>query len=346
MGLRSFEGAGPSLVDSLGRVHRSLRISVTDHCNLRCFYCMPAGEVSFAPREELLTFPEIARVAGLLARVGVCNMRISGGEPLLRGQLDSLVEMLAGIDGIADLALTTNGVLLPQFAQRLRAAGLRRVNISLDTLDETVFRRITRRGGVQRVIRGIDAALEAGFEQVRLNALAITGLTESELQSLVEFAVVRGLTIRFIEYMPLDAARAWTAEQVLSGESILERLRTCFGRLREVAPPQASQPARDYELLDLPVGAAGTRPRVGLIRPVTQPFCQACDRLRLTAEGMLRNCLFSDQEWDLRGPLRSGASDAAILEVIAAAVAAKGAGHLINRLGFSQPERPMYRIGG
>lgn len=337
---------GSSLVDSWGRVHRSLRVSVTDHCNLRCFYCMPADEVSFAPRDDLLTFPEIARVVGLLARVGVRDVRISGGEPLMRRRLDSLVRMLAAIEGIADLALTTNGLLLPQVARRLRTAGLRRVNISLDTLDEAVFRRITRRSGVQRVIRGIDAALEAGFEQVRLNALAISGLSESEIESLVEFAAARGLTIRFIEYMPLDAARAWTAEQVLSGEAILERLRARFGRLRAVAPPQASQPARDYELLDLPVGAAGTRPRVGLIRPVTQPFCQACDRLRLTAEGMVRNCLFSDQEWDLRGPLRRGASDVALLEVVAAAVAAKGAGHLISRPEFRQPERPMYRIGG
>lgn len=338
---------GPTeLIDRFGRKHTSLRISVTDRCNIRCFYCMPAGEVTFAPREQLLSFEEIARIVRILAGVGVRDLRLTGGEPLVRRDLERLVRMLIEIEGVGDLALTTNGILLPQQAQPLREAGLKRLNISLDTLNEAVFQQITRRQGVQRVLDGIDAAVAAGFEAIRLNALAIRGLTESELEPLVEFAAARGLTLRFIEYMPLDADRRWERDQVLSGAAILDRLRTRFGRLRPLDPPHESQPARDFELLDLPADAAGRHPRVGLIRPVTEPFCGACDRIRLTAEGMVRNCLFSHREWDLRQLLRGGASDAEILETVAAAVGAKEAGHLISELGFSQPERAMFRIGG
>jgi cyclic pyranopterin phosphate synthase len=338
---------GPTeLIDRFGRKHTSLRISVTDRCNIRCFYCMPAGEVTFAPREQLLSFEEIARIVRILAGVGVRDVRLTGGEPLVRRDLERLVRMLIEIEGVGDLALTTNGILLPQQARPLREAGLKRLNISLDTLNEAVFQQITRRQGVQRVLDGIDAAVAAGFEAIRLNALAIRGLTEPELEPLVEFAAARGLTLRFIEYMPLDADRRWERDQVLSGAAILDRLRTRFGRLRPLDPPHESQPARDFELLDLPADAAGRHPRVGLIRPVTEPFCGACDRIRLTAEGMVRNCLFSHREWDLRQLLRGGASDAEILETVAAAVGAKEAGHLISERGFSQPERAMFRIGG
>jgi GTP 3',8-cyclase len=334
------------LIDSFGRVHRSIRISVTDRCNIRCFYCMPAGDVAFAPRHELLSFEEITRVVSLLAELGVHDVRLTGGEPLIRRDVDALVAMLASIAAVHDLAMTTNGILLPQLARRLRDAGLQRLNISLDTLDEQTFHRITRREGVQRVLSGIEAALAVGFDQIRLNALAIRDLTEHELESLIEFAVERSLTLRFIEFMPLDAERAWAADQVLGGEELLRRIETRFGCLQPIAPPQASQPARDYALVDLPRDASGEHPRVGVIRPVTQPFCGACDRLRLTAEGAIRNCLFSDQEWDLRALLRGGASDAELLQEIRAAVTAKRAGHLISHPGFSQPDRPMYRIGG
>ncbi len=335
-----------ALVDSFGRVHRSVRISVTDRCNIRCFYCMPGGEVAFAPRHELLSFEEITRVVSLLAAVGVHDLRLTGGEPLVRRDVDRLVAMLASVPGVRDVAMTTNGILLPQLAQRLRDAGLQRLNISLDTLDEQTFRRITRREGVQRVLSGIDAALGVGFDQIRLNALAIRDLTENDLESLVEFAAARWLTLRFIEYMPLDAGRNWSADQVLGGDEILRRLENRFGRLLALAPPACSQPARDYALLDLPPNASGEHPRVGLIRPISEPFCAACDRIRITAEGTIRNCLFSSQEWDLRALLRGGASDEEILAPVRAAVTAKQAGHLISQPGFSQPERPMYRIGG
>lgn len=339
-------GGSDRLIDTFGRVHRSLRISVTDRCNIRCFYCMPAGDITFLPRQELLTFEEIARVVRILSGVGIREVRLTGGEPLVRRDLNRLVGMLARIDTVSDLAMTTNGILLTQFARSLRDAGLRRLNISLDTLNEQTFRQISRREGVQRVIDGIDAAIEAGFEKIRLNALAIRDLTEREIESLVEFAAARSLTMRFIEYMPLDADRQWSADQVLSGEAILERLRARFGRLRPVTPPQASQPARDYELLDMPTDRQGRHPLVGLIRPVSNPFCGACDRIRLTAEGTIRNCLFSTEEWDLRQLLRGGASDDEVLRRVADAVIAKRAGHLISRPGFQSPERAMYRIGG
>ena len=344
-----------SLTDSFGRVHTSLRVSVTDRCNIRCFYCMPAGHVTFAPRDQLLTFEEITRLVRVLAAAGIRDVRLTGGEPLVRRDLDRLVAMLASVEGIADLALTTNGLLLPQQAESLRRAGLRRINISLDTLNEAVFQQITRRQGVARVLAGIDAAIDAGFDQIRLNALAIRGLTETELEPLVEFAAARGLTMRFIEYMPLDADRQWQPDRVLGGDEILRRLRRRFGELRPVPPPQPSQPARDYELVDWPATPQGRvaddgrprpLPRVGLIRPVTEPFCGACDRLRLTAEGTIRNCLFSDAEWDLRGHLRSGASDEAILNEVAQAVRAKAAGHLISQIGFATPQRAMFQIGG
>ncbi len=307
---------------------------------------MPAGDITFLPRQELLTFEEIARVAGVLSGAGIHDIRLTGGEPLVRRDLDRLIAMLAEIDTVRDLAMTTNGILLPQFAQRLRDAGLKRLNISLDTLNEETFRRISRREGIQRVIDGIDAAIAVGFEQVRLNALAIRDLTENEIESLVEFAASRSLTMRFIEYMPLDADRQWSAGQVLTGSAILERLQQRFGRIRPIAPPQASQPARDFELVDLPRDASGNHPQVGLICPVSQPFCGACDRIRLTAEGTIRNCLFSTHEWDLRPLLRGGATDADLVRRVADAVTAKEAGHLISRPGFQSPERAMYRIGG
>ncbi len=307
---------------------------------------MPAGDVTFAPRSALLTFEEITRVVEMLAKHGVHDVRLTGGEPLVRRDVVRLVSMIAAVPGVRDLAMTTNAILLPKVAVALRAAGLKRVNISLDTLDEEVFRHITRRQGVARVLEGIDAAIEAGFDQIRLNALAIRGLTEHEIRSLIEYATSRRLTIRFIEFMPLDADRAWTEEDVLSGDDVLKIIRDHFGAIRPVSPPTASQPARDFELLDLPLDSDGKAPTVGVIRPVSAPFCGDCDRIRLTAEGMLRNCLFSTNEWDLRSLLREKASDAVLLHRIKDAIEQKNAGHLISRPGFSQPDRPMYSIGG
>jgi cyclic pyranopterin phosphate synthase len=334
------------LVDSFGRVHRSVRVSVTDRCNIRCFYCMPAGDIAFSPRSELLSFEEITRVVRILVGQGVHDVRLTGGEPLVRRDVVGLVRMLGEIPGIGDLAMTTNAILLPKFAQGLRDAGLRRLNISLDTLNEQVFKQISRRDGVDRVLAGIDAALNAGFEKIRLNALAIRGLSEAEIESLVEFAVSKRLTIRFIEYMPLDADRAWSDQQVLSGDEVLALIEAKFGPLQPVAPPAESQPSRDFELLGFPPMSDAKRPAVGVIRPVTAPFCGACDRLRLTAEGTIRNCLFSLDEWNVKKLLRGDATDEEILDCIRDAIAQKKAGHLINRPGFAQPDRPMYQIGG
>lgn len=307
---------------------------------------MPAGEVAFAPRSSLLTFEEITRVVRILVAQGVHDVRLTGGEPLVRRDVSRLVAMLVAIVDIGDLAMTTNAILLPKYAQALRDAGLQRLNISLDTLNEDVFKQITRRDGVDRVLAGIDAAIDVGFDRIRLNALAIRGLTENEMESLVDFATKRDLTLRFIEYMPLDSDRAWKDEDVLSGDKVLELIQERFGNLRPVAPPSESQPSRDYELIDLPRTPQRSHPTIGVIRPVTAPFCGACDRLRLTAEGTIRNCLFSTDEWDLRPLLRGEANDEEILGCIRDAITHKKAGHLINLPGFSQPDRPMHSIGG
>lgn len=331
--------AADRLIDRFGRVHRSLRISVIDRCNIRCFYCMPEHVASFLPADELLSFDEIVRIVGILASAGVQKIRLTGGEPLLRPNLHALVARLAELPKIDQIALTTNGILLPQFAESLKAAGLQRLNISLDTLSEATFQRISRRKGIDRVIAGIDHAIDVGFEQIRLNALAIRGLTEDEILPLVNFARRRNLTLRFIEYMPLDADRAWQDGDVLTGDAIRKRLEVEYGPLVETGRDDPAQPAIDYKFAD-------DGGQVGFINPVSRPFCNACDRLRLTAEGGLRNCLFSDRNWDLRALMRSGANDSDLLNQIAESVAAKEAGHLISRPGFQQPQRAMYQIGG
>lgn len=327
------------LVDRFGRVHTSLRLSVTDRCNIRCYYCMPASEVTFAPRETLLTFEELHRLAALLVRrCGVRDIRVTGGEPLVRRELERLIAMLASIRGLEDLSLTTNGILLPAQAARLREAGLDRLNISLDTLDEAEFRRITRRSGVHRVIEGIDAAIEAGFRSIKLNALAVTGIDEASLVRLVDFARGREVMIRFIEFMPLDAQRAWQKSDVLTGERLLGMLGRHYGELREVPRPDASQPAEEFEL---PGGY-----RLGIIRSVTAPFCGSCNRLRITADGSVRNCLFASDDVPLRDRMRAGASDDALVDAVRECVSQKRAAHGIDGDGFRPPERPMYAIGG
>jgi GTP 3',8-cyclase len=327
------------LADALGRVHRSLRISVTDRCNIRCFYCMPEQNVRFKPRHEILTFEEIARFVRIVSQMGVRRLRLTGGEPLVRADLPQLVEQLAAVPEIDDLALTTNGLLLAEQAAALRRAGLHRVNISLDTLDEETFQQIARRPGLDRVLAGIAAAQDAGFEHIRLNAIAIRALTEGQMVPLARFARERRLELRFIEYMPLDAQHQWQATDVLDGEEIRARLEAEFGPLVPVAPPHASQPASDFVYAD-------GRGRVGLIHPVSQPFCAACDRLRLTAEGRVRNCLFSNREWDARQLLRNGGSDDEIADLVRDCVWAKAPAHGIGGDQFVRPERAMYQIGG
>jgi cyclic pyranopterin phosphate synthase len=329
----------PPLIDRLGRTHTSLRISVTDRCNIRCFYCMPAENVRFRPRDEILTFEEIVRFVQVVTRCGVNKFRITGGEPLVRSDLPRLIEQLAQIERVDDLALTTNGILLADQADALRQAGLRRLNISLDTLDEATFQKITRREGLDRVLGGIAAAQRVGFEKIRLNAIAIRGLSETEIVPLGRFAREQQLELRFIEYMPLDADGAWTATDVLDGATLREHLQQEFGPLDPVARDDPSQPATDFRYAD----GGG---RVGFINSVTEPFCESCNRLRLTAEGQIRNCLFSTAEWDARAQLRGTATDAEIAQLVQDCVAAKAPAHGIGTAAFERPQRAMYQIGG
>ena len=326
------------LIDSLGRVHNSLRISVTDRCNIRCFYCMPEN-VRFLPRTEILSFEEIERFVRVVAALGINKLRLTGGEPLVRHNLPGLIRRLAAIDGIDDIALTTNGILLAEQAQSLKDAGLARLNISLDTLSEETFRRISRRDGLDKVLAGIHAAKAAGFAKIKLNAVAIKGLSEQDIVPLTHFARDNAMEMRFIEFMPLDADDNWQQDQVLSGEEIRLQIEEAIGPLEAAERPDPSQPATDFSFAD----GGGT---VGFINPVTQPFCSDCNRLRITAEGKVRNCLFSTVEWDARAILRSGSSDDQLAQLVRDCVWAKKPGHGIDSDQFVKPQRAMYQIGG
>jgi cyclic pyranopterin phosphate synthase len=325
------------LVDTFGRRHTDLRISVTDRCNLRCTYCMPA-EAIFRPREELLAYEEIARVATVAVGLGVRTIRLTGGEPLLRRDLAALVALLVAVPGIDEVALTTNGLLLAEQAEALSAAGLRRLNVSLDSLREDVFERIARRRGLDRVLAGLAAARRAGFEEIRINAVSIRDLTEDEVVPLARFCRREGFHLRFIEFMPLDAEEAWDRSRVLSGADVRAILEREIGPLVAETAGDPGQPALDYRWAD-----GG---RVGFINPVTRPFCDRCDRLRLTADGQFRNCLFSTTEWDVKALLRGGGSDEEIAALLRACVAAKKAAHGIDTPEFARPARAMYQIGG
>ena len=327
------------LVDSFGRVHDNLRISVTDRCNIRCTYCMPES-VRFLPRADLLTFEEIGRFVRVAAGLGVDKVRLTGGEPLVRRDLPRLVEMLAAIPGIRDVGLTTNGILLAPMAQALRDAGLRRINVSLDTMDPTRFRELTRRDGWEQVIEGILAAKSVGFEPVKLNAIAMKGITEDDVVPLGRFAREHGLELRFIEYMPLDAGNLWDRDKVLLAAEILDRLALGIGPLAPAPDQDPRAPAMDYDYLD-------GQGRVGLIASVSRPFCASCNRIRLTADGKLRNCLFALEETDLRPLLRrQGGDDDALARALLESVAGKWEGHEINTAHFIKPERLMHSIGG
>ena len=327
------------LVDSFGRVHTNLRISVTDRCNIRCFYCMPEEHVRFKPRHELLTFEEIERFVRVVAPLGVDKLRLTGGEPLVRADLPDLIRKLVAIPGIRDVAMTTNGILLAQQVDQLKAAGLQRLNISLDGMKEETFKRIARRTGLQRVLDGIFAAQRAGFRKLRLNAVAISGISEDEIVPLGAFAREHDFELRFIEFMPLDAEGRWQRDQVLGGEQIRRRLEEAFCPLVPGERPDASQTAVDYQFAD-------GRGRIGFINPVTQPFCSDCNRLRITAEGQVRNCLFSTVEWDARAIMRGGGSDTELSQLVRDCIAAKKTGHGIDSPDFIRPERAMYQIGG
>jgi GTP 3',8-cyclase len=326
------------LVDSFGRVHNNLRISVTDRCNIRCVYCMPES-VEFLPRQSLLTFEEIERFVRVVAPLGIDKLRLTGGEPLVRRDLPRLVEKLAAVEGIKDIGLTTNGILLGPLARALRDAGLRRINVSLDTMDPAKFVQLTRRTGFEQVIEGILAAKGAGFDPVKLNAVAIKGTTEDDVVPLARFAREHGLELRFIEYMPLDAGDRWERDKVLFAAEILDLLARAFGPLDPAPGQDPRAPAQDYEYRD----GGG---RVGLIASVSRPFCMSCNRVRLTADGKLRNCLFALEETDIRALIRGGRPDEEIARAVRESVAGKWEGHEINTARFIKPERLMHSIGG
>ncbi len=327
------------LVDSFGRVHNNLRISVTDRCNIRCTYCMPES-VRFLPRGELLTFEEIERFVRIAATLGIDKVRLTGGEPLVRREIPALVARLAAVPGIKDVGLTTNGILLAPIARDLFDAGLRRINVSLDTMDPARFRELTRRDGWEQVIEGILAAKAAGFDPVKINAIAIKGVTDDDVVPLGRFAREHGLELRFIEYMPLDAGNLWERDKVLLAAEILDRLAEGIGPLAPSPDQDPRAPAMDYDYLD-GVG------RVGLIASVSRPFCGSCNRVRLTADGKLRNCLFAHDETDLRPLLRQNEpDDEALARALLDSVAGKWEGHEINTARFIKPERLMHSIGG
>jgi GTP 3',8-cyclase len=326
------------LIDSFGRVHNKLRISVTDRCNIRCVYCMPEHP-KFLPRQQILRFEEIERFVRIAVTLGIDKIRLTGGEPLVRRNLPILIEMLASIPGIKDVGLTTNGILLAPVARALWNAGLRGINISLDTMNPVRFEQLTRRPGLEQVVKGILAAKSAGFDPVKVNAVAIKGSTEHDVVPLALFARQHGLVMRFIEYMPLDAGHLWEREKVLFAAEILDRIEREVGPLAPVSDQDPRSPAMDYDYLD----GGG---RVGLIASVSRPFCMSCNRIRLTSDGKLRNCLFALEETDIRALLRGGSSDAEIARAIIETVASKWEGHEINTARFIQPQRLMHSIGG
>jgi cyclic pyranopterin phosphate synthase len=327
--------AAGELVDGFGRVHRDLRISVTDRCNFRCTYCMPAEGMDWHHRSELLTFEELERVARVcVERFGFDSIRLTGGEPTVRARLPVLVGMLSQLD--IDLALTTNGSLLGSLAADLHAAGLDRLNVSLDSLRRDRFEQLTRRDELDQVLDGIRAAVAAGFSPVKVNVVVVRGVNDDEIVDFARFGRDEGVTVRFIEYMPLDAEQRWSTDQVLASAEIVARIDAAFAL--EVQP-RGSDPAERHRYLD-------GRGEIGVIGTVTEPFCGSCDRVRLTADGQLRSCLFSTDETDLRALLRSGGTDDDLAAAIERTVAAKWAGHGITKVDFIRPARSMSEIGG
>ncbi|WP_153395174.1 GTP 3',8-cyclase MoaA [Ornithinicoccus halotolerans] len=328
------------LTDGFGRRHRDLRVSLTDRCSLRCTYCMPEQGVPWLAKPTLLSTEELLRLVAMAVDLGVTEVRLTGGEPLLRRDLVDVVAGIAamtGDDGPVEVSMTTNALGLDRVADDLRAAGLARVNISLDTLRPDTFRELARRDRLDDTLRGVRAAAEAGFHPVKLNTVLLRGVNDQEAVDLLAFALEHGYQLRFIEQMPLDAGHTWTRHGMVTGEEILDRLRTAH-RLQPV-PTRGSAPAELF-LVD------GGPETVGVIASVTAPFCGACDRLRLTADGQLRTCLFATGETDLRTPLRAGAGDEALQRLVTSALAGKRAGHDIDDPAFLQPPRPMSAIGG
>ena len=335
-------GAARSLGDAYGRVATDLRVSLTDRCNLRCQYCMPAEGLDWLPRADVLTDEEIIRLIRIgVTRLGITTVRLTGGEPLLRQDLEWLVAAIADLDPAPAIALTTNGIGLADRAETLAAAGLKRINVSLDTLDPDTFKRITRRPRLPDVLAGVEASVAAGLLPVKINTVLLRGVNDHEAYPLLEWAMRTGVQLRFIEQMPLDAQHAWKRTEMITADEIRERLSEHV-TLVEDDRDRARRGSAPAELFRV----GGTESAVGIIASVSKPFCGACDRVRLTADGQLRNCLFARAESDLRAPLRSGATDEELADQWVRAVASKRPGHGIDDPSFLQPDRPMSAIGG
>jgi GTP 3',8-cyclase len=328
------------LTDSYGRVATDLRVSLTDRCNLRCKYCMPAEGLDWLPKPELLTDDEVIRLAGIAVRLlGVREVRFTGGEPLLRRGLAGIVASTAALRPRPEISLTTNGIGLDRLAGPLYEAGLDRINVSLDTLRPEKFAALARRDRLGDVLAGLSAAAATGLAPVKVNAVLMRGLNDDEAVPLLRFCLENGYELRFIEQMPLDAQHGWRRNEMVTADEVLAALSAEFWLEPDDPAGRGSAPAEAF-LVD------GGPARVGVIGSVTRPFCGSCDRVRLTADGQVRNCLFASTESDLRGPMRSGASDGELAELWRRAVASKLPGHGINDPGFLQPSRPMSAIGG
>jgi GTP 3',8-cyclase len=326
-----------TLHDKFGRQITDLRISITDRCNFRCVYCRSADPENYRDHDEILSWPELDRLAGIFIHLGIRKIRITGGEPLVRDGVDDYIARLHAL-GVEDLSMTTNGHLLAERCDRLIAAGLRRINISLDSLDPARFERITRTKSFTTVMDGIEAVQESRLAPAKVNAVLVRGLNDDEVESFAQFARDRSVIMRFIEFMPLDADRHWTRDLVVPAAEVQKRIHARWPLLQ--IPHERSETARKYRFAD---GAPG---EIGLIAPVTQPFCGHCSRIRLTADGKLRTCLFSKDDHDLRSMLREGASDQDLITYITSIVMEKEEGHRINEPGFVPPSRTMVFIGG
>ena len=329
------------LRDSYGRAIRDLRVSLTDRCNFRCFYCLPHGEPPIAPKEQMLSYEEIEYVCEIFVDLGIEKIRLTGGEPMLRRDIETIIRKLGCLknSGLVDLALTTNGYFLPERAQSLKEAGLDRVTISLDSLKQDVFKRMTGVDVLERVLAGIAAAKAAGLEPIKINAVIVRGHNESEVADFAAFAREHDVKMRFIEFMPLDSGHEWARADVVSGKEIKDRIAERFP-LVKLAVNRGSETSSRYRFAD---GAPG---EIGIIAPVTEPFCGACSRIRLTADGQIRTCLFSTVEHSLRDVVRSGASRDEVLSYIESVILKKEPRHFINDPGFVAPSRTMSFIGG
>ncbi len=329
---------GMALIDTLGRRHRDLRVSLTDRCSLRCRYCMPAEGLAWIPGEYLLSTEELLRLIGIATRLGINTVRLTGGEPLLRPDVADVIAGIVSLPEAPEVSLTTNGIRLPALADTLASAGLRRVNISLDTLDADTFRQLTLRDRFHDVLAGIRAAQNAGLAPVKINTVLLRGINDHEAPALLGWALEHGLNLRFIEQMPLDPQHGWDRGIMVTREEILQSLQAAGFDLQP-RRDRGSSPAEEFEVNGGPL-------TVGIVGSVTAPFCASCDRVRLTADGAWRNCLFARHECDLRTPLRAGAGDAELAALMSAEVRAKQPGHGVADPDFEQPARPMSAIGG